>query len=86
MGSFHDMLKGQLDAARAEAAPAEPAPALVVVSPPEPETVEADVFDPADYSVAEVVEYVEANPDQRAIVLAMEADGKDRKSIAALGD
>lgn len=39
------------------------------------------VYDPSQYSVAEVNEYLAANPDQRDAVLAAERDGKARKTI-----
>lgn len=46
-------------------------------------------FDPAEHTVEEVLEYVEAHPEQRGAVLAMETatDGKHRVTIVkALGD
>lgn len=72
-----------------EAPPAPEAPAV-----PELERVDDDsapdaAFDPADHTVDEVIEYVQANPSQRAAVLALETadDGKQRVTIVkALGD
>lgn len=42
---------------------------------------DVDVFDPGAHTVAEVLDYVEANPDERDAVLAAEAEGKARKGI-----
>jgi hypothetical protein len=41
-------------------------------------------FDPTDHTVAEVEEYLAANPDDRERVLNAEAEGKARVSL--LGD
>lgn len=38
-------------------------------------------YDPADYTVPEVLEYLESHPDEREAVLAKERDGKDRVTI-----
>jgi hypothetical protein len=40
-------------------------------------------FDPADYTVAEVVAYVEANPEERATVLALEIADRNRTTLVA---
>ena len=49
---------------------------------PEPEAKPADVgFDPGEHTVAEVEEYVGANPDQAAVVLAAESAGKARSTL-----
>ena len=40
-----------------------------------------DGFDPADHTVAEVEEYVDANPDQQAAVLDAEKAGKNRTTL-----
>ena len=71
MSAFHEMLKGIIDGGRNGAA----------MSPP------GDAgFDPSNHSVADVEAFVAAHPDQLDAVLAAEAEGKGRKSIAALGD
>lgn len=44
-------------------------------------TVEADTFDPADYTVPEVLDYIAANPDQEKAVLRAERKGKNRTGI-----
>ena len=41
----------------------------------------ADTFDPADYTVAEVLDYIAANPDQEKAVLRAERKGKNRTGI-----
>lgn len=75
MTEFTDMLNGILDRARA------------AVPPAAAEPVDGAGFDPADHSVAEVVAYVEANPDEREAVLALEQNGKARSTLlAALTD
>lgn len=44
-------------------------------------------FDPSEHNVADVLEHVEANPDQAADVLAAEQAGKARSTIIdALSD
>lgn len=40
-------------------------------------------FDPGAHSVAEVKDYIEAHPDERSVVLAAEAAGRSRASLAA---
>lgn len=45
------------------------------------ETDEDDIFDPADYTVAEVVEYAEANPEQVDDLIAAEEAGKNRSTL-----
>lgn len=40
-------------------------------------------FDPADHTVEDVKAYVEANPDEAELVLAAEAEGKDRSTLIA---
>lgn len=42
---------------------------------------EEDIFDPADYTVAEVMEYAEANPDQVDDLIAAEEAGKARSTL-----
>lgn len=42
---------------------------------------DADAYDPGEYSVAEVNDYLEANPDQRDAVVEAERAGKGRKGI-----
>jgi len=44
---------------------------------------EPESYDPADYTVAEVQAYVEANPDQRDEVWALESEGKNRTTLIA---
>jgi hypothetical protein len=38
-------------------------------------------FDPAEYTVAEIEEYLAENPDDREAVVAAERQGKNRASI-----
>lgn len=45
--------------------------------------VEPVAYDPADYTVAEVLEYVDTNPNLSDAVLAAEIDGKNRATIVA---
>lgn len=60
----------------------------------EPEPVEVpatedddEQFDPGDFTVDEVIAYVEANPDEADAILEAEAAGKNRSTlIAALTD
>jgi hypothetical protein len=40
-----------------------------------------DGFDPADHTVAEVWDYIDAHPDERDAVIAAEHAGKDRAGI-----
>lgn len=42
---------------------------------------DAPAYDPSQYSVDEVVAYVEANPDQKDAVIAAEQDGKNRSTL-----
>lgn len=44
---------------------------------------EDDIYDPADYTVAEVTEYAEANPDQIEDLIAAEEAGKNRSTLIA---
>lgn len=64
------------------------APAVVVAPIATPPVVAAshDVFDPTDWPVAEVLAYLDANPDDSERVLALETAGKSRKSILSRGD
>ena len=48
-----------------------------------PDEDEEEFFDPADYTVAEVEEYAEANPDQIDELLAAEEAGKNRTTLVA---
>jgi hypothetical protein len=48
--------------------------------PPVEEPAE-ETFDPADYNIAQVKDFVEANPDLRADVLASEEAGKNRSTL-----
>jgi hypothetical protein len=41
-------------------------------------------FDPSEYTEAEIKEYLEGNPGDKERVLALEADGKQRKGVLAL--
>lgn len=43
-------------------------------------------FDPAEHTVSEIVEHVDANPDDRDRVLEAEQDGKARKGVLGLGE
>jgi hypothetical protein len=49
----------------------------------EPPPEEPDVFDPGDYTVAEVEAYVDAYPDQLEEVLDAEEAGKNRTTLVA---
>jgi hypothetical protein len=49
----------------------------------EPPPEEPDVYDPGDYTVAEVEAYVEAYPDQLEEVLDAEEAGKNRSTLVA---
>jgi hypothetical protein len=40
-------------------------------------------FDPKDFTIAEVLDYVDANPDELADVLLLELDGKNRSTLIA---
>lgn len=40
-------------------------------------------FDPAEHTAKEVIEHVEKNPDEAEVVAALEAEGKDRTTVAA---
>jgi hypothetical protein len=44
---------------------------------------EAEAFDPADHTVAEVLEHLEANPDDFEAVYAAESAGKQRSTLLA---
>jgi hypothetical protein len=50
---------------------------------PEPKS---DSFDPGEHTVAEVEDYLAANPDEHAKVLAAEAKGKNRTSLVGSHD
>jgi hypothetical protein len=45
------------------------------------EEPESDLFDPADYAIAHVKEFVDANPELAADVLTSEVAGKNRTSL-----
>ena len=45
------------------------------------EPTQADTFDPGDYTVPEVLDYIAANPDQEKAVLRAERKGKNRTGI-----
>ena len=47
-------------------------------TPPEPE---GEAFDPGDHTVAEVHDYLSANPDDQKRVVKAEKAGKNRASI-----
>lgn len=69
--------KGAEDAAEPQGEAAEDVTAEV-------DEAAADVtpaFDPAEYSVAQVKQYIEEHPDEKDAVLALEAAGKARKSL-----
>ena len=48
---------------------------------PAPQAKQGEAFDPGDHTVAEVEEYVAANPDQQAAVLKAEKAGKNRTTL-----
>lgn len=48
------------------------------------EAAPAEAYDPSDKSVADVKAYVEAHPEEKDAILAAEAGGKNRPTIAAL--
>lgn len=51
---------------------------------PASEPVAAEAYDPSDKSVADVKAYVEGHPEEKDAILAAEAGGKNRPTIAAL--
>ena len=58
------------------------APAAPVLSWPDPAPDPAGPFDPAEHTVAQVNAYLaDADEDERARVLAAEADGRARRGI-----
>jgi hypothetical protein len=58
----------------------------VAVLPDDPDPQDGDVFDPSAHTVAEVNDYLDANPDDADRVLAAERDGKARVSIVGDDD
>lgn len=44
----------------------------------------SEAFDPSGKSVADIKAYIEAHPDEKDAVLAAEASGKNRPTVAAL--
>lgn len=44
-----------------------------------------EAFDPSDYTVAEVEEYLDAHPDEAEAILAAEAEGKNRTTLTGDG-
>jgi len=62
-------------------APAPVAPIAAIMAP----ASDSGTFDPGEWPVAEVLAYLDANPDDAARVLALESDGKGRKSILSRG-
>jgi hypothetical protein len=49
------------------------------------ENMTTDEFDPTEYKVAEVVEHIEAHPDEAARILEAEQAGKARKGVLEHG-
>ena len=47
------------------------------------EVADDDVFDPAEYTIQQVEDYVNANPDQTEDVLIAEEEGKNRVTLVA---
>jgi hypothetical protein len=47
---------------------------------------DADVFDPGDHTVADVVAHVEKHPEELEAVLDAELAGKARAGVLSLGD
>jgi hypothetical protein len=74
MGNFNSYLNDRLEAARATA------PSTGDSAVP----VEGAVgFDPSAHSLAKVLAHVEANPTEKAAVLAAEIAGKARKGVVS---
>lgn len=48
--------------------------------------VPVDEFEPGKHSVAEVLEYLDAHPDETDAVIAAERDGKNRPTIVRLSE
>ena len=55
-------------------------PVGIVSDDPDPQQAEAE-FDPTDHTVAEVQEYLDANPDEAKRVRKAEKSGKNRATI-----
>lgn len=66
-----------------ESAPADEEPAADEEAPADEEAAPAEsgAYDPGQYTVDEVNEYLDSNPDQRDAVVAAERAGKNRKGI-----
>ena len=74
------LMTEDIAAAQAQGVEASPAPAGETPSgdePPEPG------FDPADHTIAEVLDYLDENPDALQDVIALEASGKARSTLLA---
>jgi hypothetical protein len=86
--SYHGPVRDMFVKARGGRTVAPSAVPAAVFTEPEPVAAPApDLgFDPGDFSVAEVLDYLSGNPDDRHEVLAAEARGKNRKSIVARTD
>jgi hypothetical protein len=60
----------------------QPVPAAKEPAAKEPAVEEpAEAYDPSDYNVPEVLDYIEEHPDERDAILAAESAGKGRTSI-----
>lgn len=59
----------------------EPAPEPEEVDPVDPDAPEDGPYNPANYTVAQVVDYINDHPDEASAVLAAERAGKNRSTI-----
>lgn len=60
-----------------------PQTGLMSAPPEEGDDDEDEIYDPADYTVAEVIEYAEANPEQIQDLIDAEEAGKNRSTLIA---
>lgn len=84
MTTFADILRQQYDAARRSDVPGS---AVETSDEAESDVSDGLSFDPADFTVAEVLDYLEEHPEDAAAVRAAEEAGENRSTlIAALDD
>jgi hypothetical protein len=53
---------------------------IVVIDDPEPEPVESS-YDPGEYPVSKVIEYIEDHPDEASVIIEAEKAGRNRKTL-----
>lgn len=61
--------------------PSEPVEGMDTPEPTDDAVSDVAAFDPSEHTVAEVLAYLRANPDDRQRVIGLEADGKQRGTI-----